>query len=98
MLSFSEALHEEVRARGVTVTCLCPGPTRTEFAEVADMSDTILFRAMTMSTESVVDAAMRGFRRGRAVVVPGFLNKLLIFTVRISPRWMVRKIVGRLQG
>jgi uncharacterized protein len=96
VLSLSEALFEEVRGTGVHVTCLAPGPTATAFAAVADMEDSRLFSLGTLSAEEVAKAGYRGFRRGKALVVPGVANRLVAFSVRFTPRWLVRKIAARL--
>ncbi len=94
VLSFSEALSEELSGTGVTVTALCPGPTATGFGEAAQMRRTPMFRLLTMSASSVAEAGHRGFRRRRAVVIPGVWNRLLTFSVRLVPRWLSRRIVG----
>jgi uncharacterized protein len=97
LISFSEALADELYPRGVRVTCLCPGPTTTEFAETADMGRTLLFRLNPMTAEKVARAGYRGFRRGRLLVVPGWLNYLLTLGVRFVPRSAARAIARRLQ-
>jgi uncharacterized protein len=96
VLSFSEALSEEVAGTGVTVTALCPGPTETGFGEAAQMKDSRLFRLGRMSAQEVAEVGHQAFRRGRVVVVPGLRNRLLAFSVRLSPRAMARKIAGAL--
>jgi uncharacterized protein len=98
VLSFSEALHEEVKGRGVRVTALCPGPTETEFAGEAEMNDTLLFRLLRMKPEPVVDAGLAGLAAGRAIVIPGLMNKLMQQSTRITPRFMIRKIAAMLQA
>lgn len=98
VLSFSEALWDELRKSGVTVTCLCPGPVRTEFADRAGMTETNLFTGPNvMGVEAVCDAAYRATLKGKRLVVPGFLNRVLIFLVRLAPRRMVLRIVRRFQ-
>ncbi len=96
VLSFSEGLHHELKERGVHVTCLAPGPTATNFASAASMTDSPLFRLGTMSAADVAKAGYRGFRKGRAIVIPGLRNKALISSVRFSPRGLVRRITGSL--
>ena len=96
VLSFSEALHEELRKDGVHVTCLCPGATDTEFGEVSSMQNTRLFR-LVGAPEPVVQAALRGLARNQAVVVPGLVNAALAASVRVTPRAATRRIAGRLQ-
>jgi short-subunit dehydrogenase len=93
VLSFSEAIGNELSGTGITVTALCPGPTRTGFATTAGLVGSNLFNGPNvMGVESVAAAGYRGMMRGRMVVVPGMANKLLIQSIRISPRWAVRMI------
>ncbi|HXI98730.1 MAG TPA: SDR family oxidoreductase [Gemmatimonadaceae bacterium] len=99
VLSFSEAIADELRDTGVTVTALCPGPTETGFASAANMEGSRLFR-MTRPARSS-DVARTGYeamKRGARVVVPGMKNKLLTQSVRISPRRLVTAIVRRMNG
>jgi short-subunit dehydrogenase len=97
VLSFSEALADEVAASGVRVSCLCPGPTVTEFAETANVSDKPLFKLQTMTAEQVAEAGYRGFRRGKLLVVPGWINYLGSMSVRFVPRGVARAVARRLQ-
>jgi len=99
VLSFSEGLAEEVRDTNVTVTCLAPGPTKTAFMDRADMHGTTLFEnASTMSPEAVADTGYEAFRNGRALVVPGWPNKIGAFMVRFTPRPVARRVVGWLHS
>jgi short-subunit dehydrogenase len=98
VLHFSEALHEEAKEHSVTVTALCPGPTNTEFASVADMESSRLFRFGAMDAASVARAGLAGYRAGRAIVVPGGSNRFAALMTRFVPRAMVRRIAGKLQG
>jgi short-subunit dehydrogenase len=93
VLSFSEALHEEAKPHGVTVTCVCPGPTRTEFQQVAGVDDRALRLGWT-TPEKVVDMTLRAAARGKAVVVPGGLNQATALSNRFVPRFVTRKIAG----
>jgi uncharacterized protein len=97
VLSFSEALAEELAGRGVRVTCLCPGPTATEFASVANVKSKLLFRMGLADARSVAAAGYRAFRRGKTLIVPGMLNKFGTLAVRFTPRMFVRKFVRTLQ-
>lgn len=98
VLSFSEALAEELSGTGVTVTALCPGTTITEFQQVAGLEDSRLFRgSLTMDAESAARAGWDGVRRGKRIVIPGLGNKLLKEAVRFSPRRLVTAAAGRLQ-
>ena len=99
VLSFSEGLHEEVTGTGVTVSCLAPGPTRTSFVDRAGMNDATLFDLGTaMSAEDVAQAGYDGFRQRRAVVVPGWPNKIGAFMIRFTPRPVARKMAGWLNA
>ena len=96
VLSFSEALHEELLEK-VSVTALCPGPTRTGFTKAARMGRTPLFdSAWVMDAQTVAKAGYSGLKRGKAVVVPGVVNRLLAESIRFTPRRVVRKLVKRL--
>lgn len=98
VLSFSEAIADELRDTGVTVTALCPGPTLTGFAEAAQMTSTRLFNlTRPASSADVARIGYKAMMGGQRVVVPGLKNKLLVQSVRISPRRMVTFIVRKLQ-
>ncbi len=97
VLSFSEALHEEAKPHNVRVTALCPGPTRTEFAHVADMADSRLFARFASTPERVVRDGLKALGAGRAVVVPGAANRLMAGAVRFTPRPLARRLAGSLQ-
>lgn len=94
--SLSESLHEELRGTGVHVTALCPGLTRTEFIEVSgserDASKTPSLA--WMSAEAVARAGLADCARGRAVSVPGMVNKGIVTTSQLLPRGVVRRTVG----
>jgi hypothetical protein len=98
VLHFSEGLAEELLGKGVHVTCLCPGATATEFFQQAHAESAWLFRLGTMSAARVARSGYRGFRQRRAIVVPGWGPNLLAQGVRITPRWIVRKITKFLNG
>lgn len=93
VLSFTEAVTEEIAGTGVKVSCLCPGPTESEFAQRADMQGTPLFRGHVMTSEEVARAGYEGWVAGQAVIVPGFSNRRGTWLVRLAPRAIVRKIV-----
>ena len=98
VLSFSEALAEELRGSGVRVTVLAPGATATEFAAKADMLGSRVFRTGVMDARSVALAGYRGLRRGEVLVVPGLKGKLSASAVRFLPRALVRRVVHTLQS
>jgi short-subunit dehydrogenase len=97
VLSLSEALHEELKPHGIHVSCLCPGPTRTEFGDVAGFGGNGLFDRVAMNPREVVRAGLNGLERNRAVVVPGIINKLGATSTRFAPRSVVRKIAGSIK-
>jgi len=97
VLSFTEALHEELKPHGIHVTALCPGPTKTEFGEVAGFGDNGAFDRLSADAESVVRAGLKGLEANRALVVPGWLNKVSATSTRFVPRPMVRKIAGAIK-
>lgn len=96
VLSFTEALHEELRRSGIKVSALCPGPTATEFGEVAGFRRPIPKIAIADS-QSVVRAGLRGLDRNKAVVIPGMLNKLSGQGHRLLSRSAVRKIAAAIK-
>jgi short-subunit dehydrogenase len=97
VLSLSEALHEELKPHGIKVSCLCPGPTRTEFGDVAGFGGNGLFDKVAMEAPAVVEAGLAGLDRNRAVVVTGWVNKLGAASTRFAPRSVVRRIAGAIK-
>jgi short-subunit dehydrogenase len=97
VLSLSEALHEELKQCGVRVSCLCPGPTRTEFGDVAGFGGNGLFDRVAMDAPGVVKAGLDGLAKNKAVVMPGLVNKLGAFSGRLVPRAVTRKIAGSIK-
>ena len=96
VLSLSEALHEELRRNGIKVSALCPGPTATEFGEVAGFGKSIPKFAMATAAP-VVRAGLKGLDRNRAVVIPGMLNKISGQGHRLLPRAALRRIAGAIK-
>jgi short-subunit dehydrogenase len=85
VLSFSEAVATELEGTEVTLTALCPGPTDTDFFPKADMIGTRAFqKAKVMSPQEVAEAGYKGLMRGERVVVPGMMNKTLVFSRRLT--------------
>ena len=97
VLSLSEALHEEARPHGVTVTAVCPGATSTEFATRADFDMKKRFGTDGMSAHAVSRLALEGYARGRAVVVTGAGNQAGAVSLKFAPRGLVRRLAARLQ-
>jgi uncharacterized protein len=95
VLSWSEALSEELRGSGVRVLCVCPGPTATEFFDIAAMPE---MRRMphVMPADELVTRTLDAFDDGRAVLTPGAINWLGAFAIRWAPRVLVRVLTGRM--
>jgi hypothetical protein len=99
VLSFSEALAEEVQGSGVTVTALIPGPTETNFAATAGTQDSRLFRtASVMSAAAVARVGFDGLMAGKRVAIAGASNRLTVFSTRLAPRTMLAKITRKLNS
>jgi len=96
VLSFSEALAEELRGTGVTITALCPGVTATGFQERAQMADSRLIRLGMQDARFVAEVGYRAMVTGKAVAIPGLANRALALLVRLSPRSAIRRVVRRL--
>src|SRR3546814_3232127 len=84
VLSFSEALHEEMKPHNIRVTALCPGPTRTEFADIANVNDSNLFHRFASPPERVVRDGLKALDAGCAVAVSGMTNKLMAGAIRFT--------------
>jgi short-subunit dehydrogenase len=97
VLSFSHAVRAETKGSGVTVTALCPGPTRTGFVAAlgADVSGVAVYRNL-VAPEPVVAAGLRGLDRGRAVVIPGRRNRLMANIARYSPASISTAVSARM--
>ena len=91
VLSFSEALHDEAKKHGVKVSCLCPGPTRTEFRSVSGFDPKGRLGKLSADAASVVAAGLKGLANNRAVVVPGLSNKVISQVHRLFPRAVMRR-------
>jgi short-subunit dehydrogenase len=97
VLSLSQALWAETRGTGVSVTALCPGPTRTGFVDAlgSDVSHTAIYRRLA-APEPVVAAGLRALDRGRAVVVSGWRNRVMSMGARLSPGWLSALVAKRM--
>ncbi len=96
VLSFSEALSNELAGTGVTVTALCPGPTTTDFQRRAGISASRVSSITGMSAQSVAQAGYNAVMRGKRVCVPGWKNRLLAASAKWLPRSLVLNVVRRL--
>jgi len=92
VLSFTEALHNEVAGTDLRVTCLCPGPTHTGFFAAAKMKGTNLLKFGAQSADVVAQAGYAAFQGNQAIAIPGFKNKLGAFAAQLAPRSLARKI------
>ena len=97
VLSLSEALHNEAKPFGVTVSALCPGPTATEFGQVAGFGPSNASSKLAAASAPVVTAGLNGLERNQAIVVPGLMNKSTAQAHRFLPRGLVRRAVGILK-
>ena len=95
VLSFTEALSEELRGTGVTVSALCPGVTDTDMVSGASQQAKIdVPPGLAMTPEAVAQAGYRACMAGRVIEVPGVANELVANWARLQPRWLVRGIAG----
>ena len=93
VISFSEALANELAGKGITVTCLCPGATETAFAGRAGNDQSRLFKKLRpMDAKTVARAGYQGLLKGKTMVIPGFRNWLVAESVRFSPRTMATAV------
>jgi len=93
VISFSEAIASELRGTGVSVTCLCPGATDTNFQKVAGTEETALFRRLRpMEAATVARDGYRALMKGKPLVISGFRNWLLTESLRLSPRRLVTEV------
>lgn len=99
VLSFSEAIHEELQSTGVSVTALCPGPTASEFFNRADMGEAAMVKGKKLpSSKEVAEHGYKQMMKGEAVTIHGFMNFLMANSARFTPRSIVRKIVRKVIG
>src|SRR5256714_1905708 len=97
VLSFTEAIHEELRGTGVTVTAVCPGPVRTEFGEAGGFggADDRIPGWMWLNADKVAEDALDAVERGDRVVVPGTINQLAALYGQHLPRSVLLPLVKR---
>lgn len=97
VLLFSEGLKNELKGDGVSVTVLCPGATHTKFFERSDMVGTKLEKSpVIMHAAKVAEIGYAGMMKGKAIVIPGFVNKIMVFSVRFTPRSVISSITAYL--
>lgn len=93
VLSLTEALFEEGKAQGVKVSCLCPGAVRTEFQNKAGIVKKGKSKGLIMEASEVARIGYRDFKKGKAIIIPGLKNKILVYANKLLPRRLTRKIV-----
>lgn len=98
VLSFTEALAEEISNPNIKISCFAPGPVKTEFGEKSDLEDSLLFKLSLMDLEPAVKAGYEGFRKGKTIVIPGLKQQIVPFLNRFTPRLIVRKIAKKLNS
>jgi len=92
VLTFSESIAYELKGTGITVTCLCPGLTNTNFFESADMKNLKLLRFGLMGADKVAKIGFVALKNNRTTVIAGLRNKFIIFLERLSPRKLITRI------
>ena len=99
VLHFTEALAEELEGSGVTVTCLCPGPVRTNFQKRAHIGETRLMHSpLLVDVREVARIGYEGMQQGKRVVIPGWKNRLVMEMLRLAPRGMVTRMARKVQS
>ncbi|MGH7215089.1 MAG: SDR family NAD(P)-dependent oxidoreductase, partial [Tepidisphaeraceae bacterium] len=98
VLSFTEALDEELRGTGVRATALCPGPVATEFQKRAGIGHSPLFSGGVLDAARVARAGYDAMMRGRRVKLPSVGNRMMAFATRWVPRTLVARAVRRLNS
>lgn len=93
VLNLTEAIYEEVKDKGINVSCLCPGPVRTSFQGKAGIKKSEKAKKYLMEAEEVARIAYKDFRKGKVIIIPGFKNKLLVLGNKFLPRFTSRKII-----
>jgi short-subunit dehydrogenase len=97
VLHFSEGLREELKAYGVNVSVLCPGPTRSVFFGSAQLdSAQPVHDKRVLSAEEVALITLKALDKNRAIIIPGWRNRLQAMAPRLAPRWLVRKVAARI--
>ena len=93
VLSFTEAIYEELKGTGIKVSCLCPGPVSTGFQDKAGIRKKESAKKALMTPKKVAEIAYRDFKKGKLIIIPGFKNKGIIALNKIMPRSLSRKII-----
>ncbi len=99
VFSFSQAIREEYRKDGITISTLCPGPTKTPFIKRAGLDDTYLFKGNfpVMTAQKVASIAFKGLMKKKRVIIPGIMNKASVISILFMPTLWVTKLTGMLE-
>lgn len=99
VLSFSEAINEELKPTNISVTCLCPGPTKSNFTHNSKMGQSRAYKNLKQAdTKEVAKLGIKAMLKGKRTVIYGFGNKLLVFSTRLGTRGLVLKIAKFISG
>lgn len=98
VFSFSLAVAEELKGSGVTVTALCPGPTRTNFGEVAGLANSKLFQGAAMDAGEVARIGYRAMLAGKTEVIAGAGNRWMMWGTRFAPRSVLTRVARQLNS
>lgn len=97
VLNFTEAIAAELEGSGVTVSVLCPGPTKTNFSKIAGSERANIFK-ISMDAKTVAEAGFKGLMKGKRIIIPGIQNKITAQSSRFAPRKLVTKVAKKLLG
>ena len=98
VLSFSEAVRNEVRKTGVNISVLCPGPVETEFEKSSELTKSKLFSTLKpVTAKEVAEAGYKGLMKNRAVIIPGFLNRIAVTAGTLIPTGIKVNIARKIQ-
>lgn len=97
VMSFTEGLREELKDTKLHVTLLAPGATETGFGEDSGMGSLDMFSSQAMSAKAVAEVGYEGYRSNEDVVIPGWRNRLMVTSASFLPRFLTRKLVGKMQ-
>lgn len=97
VISFSEALSSELKGTAVTVSVLCPGPTKTDFQAKAEMKKSDFVSLGVMDAKAVALYGYKGMLKGKTIIIPGVLNKLLVFGSKLIPRKLLTTLAKSTQ-
>ena len=98
VLNLTEAIHEECKGNNVRISCICPGPVKTEFQSKAGIVKSESAKKCLMDAKTVAQQGYKGFLKGKAIIIPGNKNKLLVCGNKLLPRKISRKIVLKTNG